>query len=91
MAEYLGRTWTRRELRERVGRMDQLAGIHALEATEGPARGVRLLNVHTGSGLAFTVVADRALDIAALTYRRIPLSWGHLLEWFIRPTITQQE
>lgn len=75
MASYLGRSWTRRDLLARVGSVDQLAGAQALEATDGLGRGVRLFEVRTGSGLAFTVLADRALDIGTLSYQGVALTW----------------
>lgn len=63
------------ELINRVGQMDQLAGIRLVEASEGKARGCRLLDVWTGNGLRFQVNADRALDLSAAEFRGIPLAW----------------
>ncbi|UCH26274.1 MAG: aldose 1-epimerase family protein [Trueperaceae bacterium] len=76
MAEIFGRNWTRRELLARVGHMDQLAGIRASTAGDGTARGGRLFDVTTGSGLSFRVLADRALDITSCSYRGTPLAWN---------------
>lgn len=50
---YLGREWTREDLLERVGSIEQLAGIQALELTDGRARGSRLLHVYNAVGLSF--------------------------------------
>lgn len=75
MVMYAGRQWTRDELLERVGHMDQLAGIKALETADGRARGSRVYQVYTGSGLTFNVLADRALDIGACDYTGLPLAW----------------
>ena len=61
----------REQLIPYVGHMDQLAGIKLVEATDGRARDSRMLNVYTGSGLSFTVTADRALDISACHYKGI--------------------
>ena len=76
MAKLWGRDWTRAELLQHVGRIEQIAGISALEATDGPGRGIRLFQVSTGSGLTFRVLADRALDISACHYRGVPLAWA---------------
>ena len=76
MANYLGRNWTRQQLEERVGHMEQVAGIKALEVADGTGRGVRLFQVYTGSGLSFRVLADRALDLSACHYRGMPLAWA---------------
>jgi hypothetical protein len=56
--------------------MDQVAGIKLFEAADGLGRGCRILQVWTGSGLDFTVTADRALDISACRFKGIPLAWA---------------
>lgn len=56
--------------------MDQLAGIKLLEAKDGRARGSRVLQVWTGTGLTFQVLADRALDISACRYKGSSLAWA---------------
>ncbi|MEA3335025.1 MAG: aldose 1-epimerase family protein [Chloroflexota bacterium] len=66
---------SRQELLKHVGHMDQLAGVKLLEAADGLARDSRLLQVWTGSGLTFDLLADRALDISACRYKGIPLAW----------------
>lgn len=75
MAHLFGRHWTRAELTQHVGHMDQLAGIRALEGTEGVERGGRILEVWTGSGLFFQLLADRALDISTCRYQGQSLAW----------------
>lgn len=67
--------WGRDRLAPWIGPINQLAGIQPLQASDGPARGSRVLHVWTGSGLAFDVLADRALDIGACRYKGIPLAW----------------
>jgi len=75
MAKVFGRDWTRQELTRRVGHMDQIAGIKPIELADGLARGTRAFLVWTGSGLAFEVLADRALEICACRYKGMPLGW----------------
>lgn len=75
MAVLYNRRWTRRELLQYVGHPDQIAGIKLLEAADGVERGIRLLEVWTGTGLYFHVLADRALDITTCSYKGIPLAW----------------
>ena len=55
--------------------MDQIAGIKAFEFQDGVERGGRVLEVWTGSGLRFQVLADRALDISACEYKGVSLAW----------------
>jgi hypothetical protein len=75
MTTLFNREWSKAELMSRVGQMDQLSGIQLLEAGEGKARGSRLLNVWTGTGLHFQVNAERALDISRCDFKGIPLAW----------------
>ncbi len=76
MAELFNRQWSRQALLERVGHIEQIAGVRAVEATDGAGRGSRVFSVYTGAGLAFDVVADRALDIGACTFKGLPLAWA---------------
>jgi len=75
MANLFNREWTKSELLSRVGQMDQLAGIRLLEAGDGKARGCRVLDVWTGSGLRFQVNAERALDISSCDFKGTPVAW----------------
>ena len=70
-----GRFLTGPELRRRVGRLEQVAGVEPLVLDDGPARGVRAVRVRTGSGLSFLVLADRGMDLGAAEYGGVPLSW----------------
>ena len=63
------RDWSRHEIERRSGSLRQLGGIRAFELAEGRERGVRCLEVDTGAGLSFTVVADRGLDIADCSFK----------------------
>jgi hypothetical protein len=70
-----GRTFDARELRRRVGRLDQVAGIESFTLDDGAARGVRVLRFRTGGGLQFDVLPDRGMDLGAAEYRGAPLAW----------------
>jgi hypothetical protein len=75
MAQLLGRQWSRAELLAHVGDLSQLAGVRLGEWSEGTERGVRTADVRTGSGLEFTVLLDRGMDIGPAAYRGLPLAW----------------
>jgi hypothetical protein len=75
MITLFNREWRKAELLRRVGHMDQLAGIRLLEAGDGKARGCRMLEVWTGTGLRFLVNAERALDISSCDFKGISFSW----------------
>jgi len=75
MVTLYNREWSKAELLRRVGHMDQLAGIRLVEAGDGKARGSRMLDVWTGTGLRLQVNADRALDFSSCDFKGMPLSW----------------
>ena len=51
-----------------VGDFSQVFGIKAYDLTNGKANGVKAFDVKNGSGLEFTVLSDRCLDIAGLSF-----------------------
>jgi hypothetical protein len=75
MIEIYKRKWIKRDLARYVGSINQIAGIKPLEAADGIERGGRIFEVWTGSGLSFHILADRALDISASTYKGMSLTW----------------
>ncbi len=75
MVQLYDRRWTRAELSRYVADMDQLGGIRALAYQDGPEAGVRGLEFRTGAGLAFTVLADRAMDVGLAELNGVPLSF----------------
>ena len=52
-----------------TGDYNQLFGIKPYIMTQGRANGVRAFDVCNGSGLEFTVLQDRCLDIAGLSFK----------------------
>lgn len=62
-------------LRRRVGDMSQIAGIRSATLNDGNEAGVRVLEFKTGSGLRFTVLPDRGMDIADAEFNGAPLAW----------------
>ncbi len=75
MVQLYGRAWTRAELSRYVADMAQLGGITPVAYQDGPEAGVRALEFRTGAGLAFTVVADRCMDIGLAELDGVPLSF----------------
>jgi len=59
----------------RAGLTSQLGGVREVELRDGTGRGVRCAEFETGSGLAFTVLLDRGMDIGATRYRGASLAW----------------
>lgn len=75
MARLFGRERTRADLLARVGDLSQVGGVKLCQWNDGVERGMRVAEVHTGSGLEFTVLLDRGLDLGPASYRGIPLAW----------------
>jgi len=70
-----GRQLSRRDLERRVGARAQIFGVTLSELGDGPERGVRVLEFRTGSGMVFTVLVDRTMDIGRFEHRGTPLAW----------------
>lgn len=75
MANLYGTAYTRRELMKYVGDISQIADARESRITTGKADGVRAIDVKTGSGLEFTVLPSRAMDIAWASYKGRPVSF----------------
>jgi uncharacterized protein DUF4432 len=75
MVELFGRQWTRPELLKHVGDVSQLGGARLLTLSEGPESGVQVAEIRTGSGLAFSVLPGRGMDIGFAEFRGMPLCW----------------
>ncbi len=67
------REYSRKELERYTGNLYQLGGTYDYTFSEGTAKGVRAIDFKTGSGLHFTVIPDRGLDIAYCAYKGINL------------------
>lgn len=76
MVELYGEQLTRRQLAERAGMLSQFAGVRLMTLGDGVERGVRLLEFRTGAGLRFTVLVDRAMDIADCDYKGQAIGWN---------------
>jgi hypothetical protein len=73
MPALFGRQYSKRELLDRVGDMSQLAGARRAELVEGNERGAGLIEVFNASGLCFSVLPGRALDIASAHFQGMSL------------------
>ena len=73
--ELYGRLVSREDLARRVGQISQIAGARASELSSGLAKGVEAIDVKTGTGFEFTVLPDRALDIAWASYKGAPVGY----------------
>ncbi len=58
--------------------------------TDGVERDVRMLEFRTGSGLRFTVLVERAFDIADCEFKGQPIGW-HSASGFRHPALHEYE
>lgn len=75
MVKLHGRSYTRRELAAHSGMLSQFAGVRLSTLENGVERGVRQLEFRTGSGLRFTVLVDRGLDIGECDHKGRAIGW----------------
>lgn len=75
MARLFGKDYSRKDLLARVGDVSQIAGVRLCTLGDGVERGVRAAEFRTGSGLDFTVLVDRGLDISTASYKGRSLAW----------------
>lgn len=90
MVELYGQNLTRRQLAERTGSLSQFAGVRLMTLGDGVERGVRMLEFRTGTGLRFTLLVDRALDIADCEFRGQAIGW-HSPAGFRHPGLHEYE
>ena len=73
MPKLFGRNFTRRQLLDRVGDISQLMHARRAELSEGFERGADLIEVFNASGLCFSILSGRSLDIASAHYKGMSL------------------
>lgn len=59
----------------KIGSISQLAGIRHYIFADGKAKGVEAAEIHTGSGLNFTVLPGRGMDVAWTEYKGTPVNY----------------
>jgi hypothetical protein len=89
MPTLFGSWISRKDLLTRVGDLSQVAGITPSTLADGWARGVRKLEVRTGSGLRYDVLLDRGADIGMFDLDGMSLCWMPPMQlpgpWYYEP------
>jgi hypothetical protein len=67
--QLFGNNYTRAQLLERVGSINQIGGTRRYRLDDGRSAGVSAIEVDTGAGLRFCVLPDRGLDISRASFR----------------------
>jgi hypothetical protein len=90
MVQLYDQELSRRDIASRAGSLSQFAGVRLMTLGDGVERGIRLLEFRTGTGLRFTVLIDRAMDIADCDYRGMAIGW-HSPAGFKHPGLAEYE
>lgn len=69
-----GQGLSKEELRKYVGHVSQLAGTKRYVLQEGKAQSLEAIDVKTGSGLYYTVLPGRGMDIAHMEFKGFPMA-----------------
>jgi hypothetical protein len=70
-----GQNWNRLDLERRSGSLAAAGGVRKVVLDDGSERGVRVIEFRTGSGLAFDVLVDRALDLGLAEHKGRGFGW----------------
>ncbi len=65
----------KQELLKRVGTLSQVAGVRDVEFASGRGKGTRALEVYNLAGLRCTVLPDKCMDLADLSFRGVNLGF----------------
>ena len=90
MVDLYGTVLSRRDLSRRSGALSQFAGVRLVTLSDGLERGIRCLEFRTGTGLCFTVLVDRAMDIADCEHKGRAFGW-HSPSGFRHPGLSDIE
>jgi hypothetical protein len=70
-----GRDHDARSLARHAGDLAAAGGVRLVQLQDGVERGIRVLEFRTGSGLAFDVLVDRAMDIGSAEHGGVGFGW----------------
>jgi hypothetical protein len=85
-----GRPADAASLKARAGSLSQFGGVRLVTGADGVEHGLRMLEFRTGSGLCFTVLVDRAMDIAEVSHAGRAIGW-HSPTGFRHPGLHEPE
>lgn len=90
MPKLYGKTYSRADIEARSGGLSQFAGVRLCILENGLERGMRMLEFRSGTGLVFTALVDRAMDIADCSYNGHAIGW-HSPAGFKHPGLHEYE
>lgn len=90
MVKLYGKNLTRAEAEALSGSLGHAAGVRLMTLDDGLERGNRMLEFRTGTGLRFTLLVDRAMDIADCEHNGRGIGW-HSPAGFRHPSLHEYE
>ncbi|MEX0970339.1 MAG: aldose 1-epimerase family protein [Paracoccaceae bacterium] len=75
MAQLYGSNHDAASLAQRTGSMAAFGGVRLSTLEDAAGRGMRVLDFNTGSGLQFSVLVDRAMDISEVSHKGRAIGW----------------
>nr|WP_111300563.1 aldose 1-epimerase family protein [Paracoccus saliphilus] len=90
MVQLYGKSFTRSDIEAVSGGLSHAAGVRLMALENGLERGNRLLDFRSGSGLRFTVLVDRCMDIADCEHNGRGIGW-HSPAGFRHPSLSDYE
>lgn len=75
MAKVFGNEMKKADILRRVGHLSQLASIRPCVLHDGRSGGTQAFEVANGSGLEFTVLKDKCLDLSNMRYKGININF----------------
>lgn len=75
MVKLYGTSMDAAALAVRSGSLTQFGGVRLVTLGDGVERGLRMLEFRTGSGLCFSVLVDRAMDISEMSHNGRAIGW----------------
>ena len=69
MAKIFGRSYNKRQILDRVGDISQLIQARQATMSDGFSKGTDIVEITNASGLQFSLLPGRALDIASASYK----------------------
>jgi Domain of unknown function (DUF4432) len=90
MPKLYDRDMSRHDIEAASGSLGHAAGVRQMTLGDGLERGIRMLEFRSGTGLRFTVLIDRAMDIADCDYRGMGIGW-HSPAGFRNPALHEYE
>jgi hypothetical protein len=88
--QLFGTSMTRQDIAARAGALSQFAGVRLVTPGDGVERGLQMLEFRTGSGLRFSVLVDRAMDLAEVEHQGRAIGW-HAAAGFRHPGLHDAE